>query len=107
MPVYWYTHVKVEIAGRASKGAAPVDLTLEIYDNGVLAGSAHESGVTLGREYVASLELGSVAGNAAGANLGEHTLKGKLTLSNPVGSKSYETTSTTIGIGQVPTGEVT
>lgn len=107
MPLYWYTHAKAEIAGRASKGAVPVDLTLEIYDNGVLAGSAHESGVTLGREYVTSLELGSVDGNAAGANLGEHALKGKLTLSNSMGSKSYETTSVTIGIGQVPVGEVT
>lgn len=105
--VTWYTHVKVGIAGKASRGAAPVDMTLEIYDNGVLAGSAHESGVTLGVEYFASAELGSVAGNAAGANLGEHTLKGKLTLSNPIGSKSYETTSVTIGIGQVPAGEVT
>ena len=105
--MYWYTHVKVEIAGKASKGAAPVDLTLEIYDNGVLAGSAHESGVTLGREYVASLELGSVAGNAAGANLGEHTLKGKLTLSNLEGVKTYETNALTIGVGQVPVGEVT
>jgi hypothetical protein len=106
MPVYWYTHVKAEIAGRASKGAAPVDLTLEIYDSGVLAGSAHESGAVLGREYVASLELGSVNGNAAGLNLGEHTLQGKIKLINPKGSVEYDTNPVTIGIGQVPVGEV-
>ena len=107
MSVPWYTHVKAEIAGRASKGAAPVDLTLEIYDNGVLAGSAHESEATLGREYFASLELGGVNGNAAGANLGEHTLQGKLKLINPEGSVEYDTDPVTIGIGQVPVGEVT
>jgi len=105
--VTWYTHVKVEISGRASKGAAPVDLTLEILDNGVLAGSAQESGVVLGTEYFASVELGGVNGNAAGFNLGEHTLQGRLTLSNAEGSVSYDSDSVTIGVGQVPVGEVT
>ena len=103
----WHTHVKVEISGRASKGAAPVALTLEILDNGVVAGSASESGVVLGMEYFASIELGSVDGNAAALNLGEHTLQGRLTLSNAEGSVSYDTESVTIGIGQVPVGEVT
>lgn len=107
MAAYWYTHVEVEISGKASKGAAPVDLTLEIYDSGVLAGLAHESGVTLGTRYFASLKLGGVNGNAAGLNLGEHTLRGRLTLSNPEGSVSYDTDSVTIGIGQVPAGEIT
>lgn len=105
--VTWYTHVKVEIAGKASKGAAPVDLTLEIYDNGALAGSAQETGITLGTKYFTSLELGGVNGNAAGLNLGEHALKGRITLSNAEGSVSYETESKSIGIGQVPVGEVT
>lgn len=107
MSLPWYTHVKVEITGRASKGAAPVDLTLEIYDNGVLAGSAHESGAVLGTRYYASLELGSPDGNAAYKDIGEHTLQGRLRLSNPEGSVTYETDSLIIGIGQVPTGEVT
>jgi len=103
----WHTHVKVEISGRASKGAAPVALTLEIYDNGVLVGSANESGVVLGTEYFASIILGSDAGNEAGLNMGEHVLQGKLTLSNSEGTVSYETESVTIGIGQVPAGDVT
>lgn len=105
--VTWYTHVEVKISGKASKGAAPVALTLEILDNGVPAGSAHESGVTLGTEYFTSIILGSDAGNAAGLNLGEHTLQGRLTLSNAEGIVSYDTESVTIGIGQVPAGEVT
>lgn len=103
----WHTHVKVEIAGKASKGAAPVDLTLEILDNGVPMGSAHEPGVVLGKEYFVSVELGSINGNAAGYNLGEHTLQGKVTLSNAEGTISHDTDPITIGIGQVPTGDVT
>jgi len=103
----WYTFVEVKIGGRASKGAAPVDLTLEIYDNGVLAGSTSESGVVLGNVYFTSIILGSDAGNEAGLNLGEHTLQGRLLLSNAEGSVSYETESITIGIGQFPAGEIT
>lgn len=103
----WHTHVKVEISGKASKGAAPVELTLEIYDNGVPVGSANEPAAVLGTEYFASVELGSINGNSAGLNLGEHTLHGKITLSNAEGSVFYETNSVTIGIGQVPAGEVT
>jgi len=103
----WHTHVEVEISGRALKGAAPVELTLEILDNGVPVGSAHESGVVLGTEYFASIELGSVDGNAAGLNFGEHVLQGKLTLSNAEGTVSYDTDVVTFNIGQVPVGEVT
>ena len=103
----WYTYVEVELAGRATRGAAPVDLILEIFDNGVLVGSAHEPEAKLGTRYFASLELGGVNGNAAGLDLGEHTLRGKLTLSNPDGSVVYETDAVTIGVGQVPIGEVT
>jgi len=103
----WHTHVKVEISGKASKGAAPVALTLEILDNGIVVGSAYESGVVLGMEYYASVELGAVNGNAAGYDLGEHTLQGRLTLSNAEGSMSYDTDSVTIGIGQVPVGDIT
>jgi len=105
--VTWYTFVEVEIGGKASKGAAPVDLTLEIYDNGIFVGSASESGVVLGTVYFTSIILGSDAGNEAGLNMGEHTLQGKLTLSNAEGSVSYETDPVTIGIGQVPGGVVT
>lgn len=103
----WHTHVEVVIPGKASKGAAPVGLTLEILDNGVPVGSASESGVELGKVYFTSIILGSDAGNAAGLDLGEHTLQGRLTLSNAEGTVSYETDSVTIGIGQVPVGEVT
>ncbi len=107
MSLPWYTNVKVEIGGKASKGAAPVDLTLEIYDNGVIVGSASESGVELGKVYFISLILGSDAGNEAGLDLGEHALEGRVTLSNDEGSVSYATELTRIGVGQVPTGEVT
>lgn len=103
----WHTHVKVEISGKASKGAAPVDLTLEILDNGVPVGTAQEPAAVLGTEYFVSVELGSVNGNAAGLNFGEHMLQGRLTLSNAEGTVSYDTDSVTIGIGQVPVGEVT
>jgi len=107
MSYSWYTHVVVEISGKASKGAAPVGRTLEILDNGVVVASAHEAGVTLGQEYGLSLVLGSVDGNEAGVSLGEHTLQGRITLSNEVDSVSYATESITIGVGQVPVGDVT
>ncbi len=103
----WHTHVKVEISGKASKGTTPVALTLQILDNGVPVGSANEPAAVLGVEYFVSVELGSVNGNASGLNLGEHTLQGRVTLSNAEGTISYDTDSVTIGIGQVPVGEVT
>lgn len=103
----WYTHVKVEISGRALKGDAPVDMTLRILDSGVVAGSAQKSGVVLGQEYFIELELGGVNGNEAGLNMGLHTLKGHITLSNDKGTETYETESRTIAIGQVPGGVVT
>ncbi len=106
-PENWYTFVEVEISGWASEGASPIDLTLEIYDNGVLVGSASEPAAVLGMVYYTSIILGSDAGNEAGLDMGEHTLQGKLTLSNEEGSVSYDTESITIGIGQVPTGDVT
>jgi len=105
--VTWYTFAEVALGGKAAKGAAAVDLTLEIYDNGIFVGSASESGVVLGTVYFTSIILGSDAGNEAGLNMGEHTLQGKLTLSNAEGSVSYETDPVTIGIGQVPGGVVT
>lgn len=105
--VTWYTFVEVEISGWASEGAPPVALTLEIFDNGVLVGFASEPAAILGKEYFTSLILGSDAGNDAGLDLGEHTLQGKVTLNNEEGSISYETNSIKIGIGQVPTGDVT
>lgn len=102
----WYTHIEVELTGRATRGAAPVDLTLEIYDGGALVAQGSESGVELGREYSIPLILGSPAGNAAQLNVGEHSLQGRLLLRNPEGEVTYETDTVIFGIGVVPTGEV-
>jgi len=106
MSVPWHTHVEVEISGKVSKGTLPINLLLEIYDNGELAGYVHEAEAQIGIEYFAELKLGDVDGNAAGLNLGEHTLKGKMTLSNSEGTASYDTDSTMIGIGQIPAGDI-
>jgi len=103
----WFTYVEVLVTGKAGSGDTPIDLTLEIYDNGVFIIGRSDTGVSLGPGYTVALVLGSDNGNAAGRNLGEHTLQGRMTLSNAKGSVSYDTESITIGIGQVPVGEVT
>lgn len=102
----WYTYVEVVVTGKATGGAAPIEMTLEIYDGGVLVGNAVESDVELRVAYFTSLRLGGPNGNVGEADVGIHSVMGKVILRNPEGEVVYETDTLTFGIGVVPGGEV-
>jgi len=91
----------VRLTGKALSGVPAPDMTLELYDNGVLRASSSFPGVDLNVEYTLDENFVSPA------DLGSHDVYGVLTLTNEVGTIQYQTVVSTFVIGEAPTGEIT
>ena len=94
----YFTGAIVRVTGRATSGDPAPDMTLEIYDNAVLADSAIRTGVNLGQDHFLEVTISTVGG---------HIVYGKMTLDNPIGTFEFETAPQSFNIGTPPTGDLT
>ena len=96
----WGVGATINVNGKVTAGFPVPTMVIELYDNGVLRQTLTPPSVVLGTTYTLSETL-------AAADVGDHTIYGRMVLSNELGSFEFTSAEQSFDIGEVPPGEVT
>lgn len=96
----WGVGATVKVNGKCTAGFPVPTMHLELYDNGAKRKESNITDVTLGTTY-------TLQDTMAVADVGSHTVYGRMVLTNPLGSYEFTSSSQSFDIGEVPPGEVT
>lgn len=91
----------ITITGKCTAGFPKPEMKLEILDKGVVKKTKTITSVELviGTAYTDTLTMGA-------ADVGDHSIVGRMVLTNPLGSYQFTTAASTFDIGVIPPGEV-
>lgn len=96
----WGVGATINVSGVCTAGYPVPTMVLELYDNGVLRKTLTPPSVVIGTIYTLSDTMGV-------ADVGAHTVYGRMVLTNPLGSYEFITPTQSFSIGEAPPGEVT
>ena len=96
----WGVGASINVNGICTAGFPVPSMVLELYDNAGLRKTLTPPSVVLGTPYTLSDTM-------TVADVGGHTVYGRMVLTNPLGSYEFTSPSQSFDIGEVPPGEVT
>lgn len=96
----WGVGASINVNGVATAGFPLPTMTLELYDNGSLRKSSVVPNVALNTTQTLSDVMGV-------ADVGAHTVYGRMLLSNPLGTWEFTSDPQSFDIGEEPPGDVT
>jgi hypothetical protein len=96
----WGVGSTIKVNGKCTAGFPVPSMLLELYDKGVKRKETTIAAVTLGTPYTLTDTMGA-------ADVGDHTVYGRMVLTNPLGSYEFTTATQSFSIGAAPPGEVT
>lgn len=96
----WGVGSTIKVNGKCTAGYPVPTMLLELYDAGKVRKTMTVTSVVLGTVYTLTDTMGS-------ADVGAHTVYGRMVLTNPLGSWEFKTATQSFDIGVVPPGEIT
>lgn len=96
----WGVGATINVNGVCTAGFPIPTMVIELYDNVALRKTLTPPAVVLGTTY-------TLTDTMALADVGAHTIYGRMVLSNPLGDYEFTSPSESFDIGEVPPGEVT
>jgi len=97
----WGVGSTIKVNGKCTAGFPVPTMRLELYDKTVLRKSLDvPSPITLNTVYTLTDTMGS-------ADVGNHSVYGRMLLTNALGTYEFKTATQTFDIGAVPPGEIT
>ena len=95
----WGVGATINVNGVCTAGFPVPSMVLELYDNAGLRKTLTPPTVVLGTTYTLTDTMGL-------ADVGGHTIYGRMVLTNPLGSYEFTSPSQSFDIGEVPPGDV-
>ncbi len=96
----WGVGATVNVNGVVTAGFPVPSMVLELYDNAVLRKTVTPPSVVLGTTYTLTDTMGV-------ADVGGHTVYGRMVLTNPLGAYEFTSPTQSFDIGEAPPGDIT